>query len=116
MNSKLSLICIALIMLLSSFTLFKETLDAYCGKYSFEQSGKKLLSEIGVANDSTLSINSPLGTIEAVRTTKDTFSLTSFDGTIIFVREQNDEVNGRIIKAIVNIPSENLEIEAIKQE
>ncbi|QES87384.1 hypothetical protein [Rhizosphaericola mali] len=111
-----SFLSIVILVLSLSFISIKNNMSEYCGKYKFDQNGKVIISEVSAKNDSTLEIVSPIGAIEVVNTAKDTFEVQSYGGTVIFKRDESDTIDGKIIKALVNIPNANLDIEAIKQD
>lgn len=69
------------------------TLKEYIGKYIFPEGSYVPSAEITL-KDSILTINSVQGASDLVKKAKDTFALSSYDGTAYFRRDSNGKIAG----------------------
>lgn len=91
----------------------KNDLKEYTGKYVISDGGNTTEGEITLVDDSTLNVSTPMGASNLEYVEKDKFSVSSFGGEILFIRDASNKVSG--LKA--NVPAAGMDgVEAKKVE
>ncbi len=102
-------------LLLSVFITFclylnaQDSLQQFVGKYKFPQGSVVLEVDVVVTN-SILQVNSILGNASLEKTGTDQFSMPSYNGTVIFIRNEAKKITG------INIEVMNISLEGTREE
>lgn len=100
----LSFICLAT----ANLNAQDSTLNEYVGTYVFPEGSFVPSVEISL-RDTVLNINSEKGSSDLVKRARDTFSLSSYDGTAYFRRDNQGKISG------IKVEVEDILVEGNKQ-